>query len=498
MWTFDEANLPPAQGALAYHGSVSTPQLPPGHHYAVTWGIPDNYAGMTNALLHRSRAFARLAGAEVTIVTYEFREDYDLIRRRLRERGHLAAEMPLINLWEDLRNWDDEALRRARATTVPAAAASFVPLGERGDHAHRLRNVLLTDDGKIDQIDYFRGDGTLLLSDRRLDSPWTKPRTLTLCDTNGEPIGTFGHVWDLYHFWLDSLPRDPIAWLIADSKTTANHLVGYQREDAVVIHVVHGSHLEPGTGRPLGELASSRKRSFVHLDAWDGVVFLTQQQLHDVDLLLGPGTNRHVIPNGRDVPDEPPTGDRKKPRGVMLTSLTKRKQVEHAVQALSKLRSSWRPSRAPHLDVWGRGPSKKSLSALIQKTKAPVTLRGYADNAVEKFQAASFSMLTSDNEAFGLVIVESMGRGCIPISYDMPYGPAEIITNEVDGFIVPANDIDALASTVRRVSRMSSTDLATMRAAAYARALTFSDEHVTTRWIEVMLKVGAAKQSALA
>ena len=61
--------------------------LPRGHHYAVMWGIPDQYAGMTNSMLHRSRAFVELTGTEVTILTYEYLDDYDPVRNRLRERG---------------------------------------------------------------------------------------------------------------------------------------------------------------------------------------------------------------------------------------------------------------------------------------------------------------------------------------------------------------------------------------------------------------------------
>lgn len=473
---------------------MPTLELPAGHHYAVTWGIPDDYAGMTNALLHRSRAFARLTGSDVTVVTYEFREDYDEIRRRLRERGHLSDGVHLVNLWEDLRGWDDAALARATAVTKPDAAASFQPLDDRGDHAHPLRNVLLTEDGEVDQIDYFREDGTLLLSDRRVDSPWTKPRTLTLCDTRGEPVGTFGHVWDLYHFWLDSLPREPVAWFLADSKTSANHLVKYHRDDAVVIHVVHGSHLKPGTGRPLGELQPSRQRSFEMLDQWDGVVFLTQQQLDDVDTLLGPGPHRYVVPQGRSVPAELPSGERSGRQGVMLTSLTKRKQIDHAIRAMSMVKAL--PWKRPRLDVWGQGHVRDALQKRITRTKAPVSLRGYSDHAAREFENASFSLLTSDNEAFGLVIVESMGHGCLPISYDLAYGPGEIITDGVDGFLVPANDVEALAEAIRRVTRMSEQELRPLREAAHRRALDFTDEHVTARWIDVMTTVGAAKTTS--
>jgi glycosyltransferase involved in cell wall biosynthesis len=467
--------------------------LPRGHHYAVMWGIPDNYAGMTNAMLHRSRAFVELAGTEVTILTYEHRDDYDTVRARLRERGAMIDGMHVVNLWEDLRSWDDERLKQAAATFAPGAESAFDPLGERGDHASPLVNTLRTEEGAVTQVDYFRTDGTLLGSDRR-KVPGDKPRAFTLCDTSGAPLGTWQSIWHLYYFWLDSLPRDPIAWMISDSKTSANHLVDYHRDDVVTIHLVHGSHLVPGSGRPMGELSKDRKRVMERLDQWDGVVFLTQQQLDEVDALLGPGTNRHVIPHGRHVPSEPPTLKRSSLRGVMLTSLTQRKRVSHAIRAMNRVGRIG--LRHAHLDVWGEGPRKELLQKTIDETEANVELRGYSDAATAEFDKASFSLLTSSNEAFGLVLVESMGHGCIPISYDMPYGPAEIITHGVDGFLVPVDDISGLATEIRRLAHARRSALAPIRLAAYRRALEFNDEHVTERWAAAMEIALAAKHQA--
>jgi len=459
--------------------------MPAGRHYALMWGIPDNYAGMTNAMLHRSKAFVELAGAQVSIVTYEFREDYDAIRQSLRDRGALIDGMTVINLWEDLKTWDDGRLQSAKATFTESPEDTFAPLGTRGDHAHPLRNVLLDKDGEIEQVDYFREDGTLLASDRR-QVPAKRNRSVTLCDESGEPMGTWRSVWDLYHFWLDSLPRDPIAWFFADSKTSANHLVGYRRDDVVTVHIVHGSHVEPGKGSSPTDIIASRKHVFDRLHQWDAAVFLTQHQLDDVEKLLGHGSNRYVCPNGRKVPATPPPFERPSDRGVMLASLTKRKQIDHAIRAMSK--AGRIKLRRPQLDIYGRGPQQKALKArvLIQTPKPLVTLRGYMPDAVQQFADASFSLLTSNNEAFGLVLVESMALGCIPISYDMPYGPAEIITNGVDGFVVPADDIGALAKAIRTVAGMKPVELVPMREAAYRRAQDFNDEHITAQWAAIM------------
>jgi poly(glycerol-phosphate) alpha-glucosyltransferase len=467
--------------------------LPRGHHYAVMWGIPDNYAGMTNSMLHRSRAFSELAGTDVTILTYEHRDDYDVVRARLRDRGAMTDGMSVANLWEDLRGWDDVQLKQAEPSFAPGVESTFEPLGDRGDRSSPLVHILREDDDSVSQVDYFRADGTLLGSDRRR-VPGEEPRAFVLCDTSGAPLGGWRSIWDVYYCWLDSLPREPIAWLIADSKTSANHLVDYHRDDVVMMHVVHASHLEPESGRPMGTIRETRQYVMERLDQWDGVVFLTRQQLDEVDALLGPGDNRHVIPHGRFVPKTPPNLKRSRRHGVMLTSLTKRKQISHAIKAINRVGRIG--GRRATLDVWGEGPYEARLKAAIEKTDAPVELRGYSEQAWKEFDTASFSLLTSNNEAFGLVLVESMGHGCIPISYDMPYGPAEIITHGVDGFLVASDDINGLATEIRRVARAKSSELAPIREAAYRRALEFNDEHVTEKWAAVMEKALASKHPA--
>ena len=127
----------------------------------------------------------------------------------------------------------------------------------------------------------------------------------------------------------------------------------------------------------------------------------------------------------------------------------------------------------------------------------PSSLRGYSDDAWKEFDKASFSLLTSSNEAFGLVLVESMGHGCIPISYDMPYGPAEIITHGVDGFLVPEDDISGLATEIRRIARHRSS--ASSRRSAKRRTAvppSSTTRAVTETWATVMKEALEAKRQA--
>ena len=152
------------------------------------------------------------------------------------------------------------------------------------------------------------------------------------------------------------------------------------------------------------------------------------------------------------------------------------------------------PRRRLRLDVWGNGPLERDLQTLINQQAAPVTLRGHSPTAAEQFAKASFSLLTSRSEALPGVLLESMGRGCIPISYDLPYGPSDIITHGVDGFLVPFGDIEALAKQIEQVVTMPQKELGAMRKAAHSRALDFNDERAVERWSALMSDIAKRRE----
>ena len=464
-------------------------ELPAGTHYASMWDIPDEYAGMTASMLQRSRAFVLHGQVDVTILTFQHRQNFDAVRDRLRSSGAMIDGMRLINVWEDLSAWNDDQLQAAAETCDRPVLAGWEPLVDRfADERQHVRE-LRTDSGGYIQIDHFRPDGTLLASVRRHGDD-LRDRSVILCDTRGNPLGAWRRNSNLFGLWLDTLPRDPVAWIIADSKTSANSLISYSRPDVVKVHLVRGSHRQLGADEH--KLVRSRRKVMRHLDAWDAVVFLTTTQRDEVASVVGSRDNLKVIPNSRNVPSELANVNRPSGRGVMLSSLVDRKRVQHAIRAMVEARGRrlWWNGR---LDVWGRGPLEPKLRRLIRKRLAPVRLRGYSPTAVDKFSEASFSLLTSSAEGLPGVLIESMGRGCIPISYDMPYGPADVITHGVNGFLVPNGDVKALANQIGRLVASSRGDLAPMREAAHKRALEFSDERVMGMWASLMAEIAAKR-----
>ncbi len=210
-------------------------------------------------------------------------------------------------------------------------------------------------------------------------------------------------------------------------------------------------------------------------------MLLTERQRVDVAARPLPAARLTTIPNSRDLPPAPAL-DRPQRRGITLAALTPRKRVHDAVAAVQRAAATV-PGLA--LDVYGDGPERESLSALAaaaESSSAAIRFHGHDPSARDRLLDASFLVATGDSEGFPLVLVEAMAAGCIPIAYDVRYGPADVIVHGRNGFLVPAADGDALAEAIRTVATMAPWRLARMRRAARRTARTYTDLAVTRRW----------------
>ena len=70
-------------------------------------------------------------------------------------------------------------------------------------------------------------------------------------------------------------------------------------------------------------------------------------------------------------------------------------------------------------------------------------------NILEKYQKSSIYILSSLFEGFGMVLIEAMACGVPCVSFDCPCGPADIITDNEDGYLVKAKDVDRLANRLK-------------------------------------------------
>lgn len=124
------------------------------------------------------------------------------------------------------------------------------------------------------------------------------------------------------------------------------------------------------------------------------------------------------------------------------------KQSDHAIMALDILRQN---GVVVGLVVLGDGPDRDELTHLVQQSGLAdvVWMPGFVSNPYDWMRYSVGVVLTSRSEGFGNVLIESMACGIAPISYDCPSGPRYIIHQNIDGLLVPPNDVQALAQAMR-------------------------------------------------
>jgi glycosyltransferase involved in cell wall biosynthesis len=96
------------------------------------------------------------------------------------------------------------------------------------------------------------------------------------------------------------------------------------------------------------------------------------------------------------------------------------------------------------LEIYGESDSKIDLKLLsnILGISKNVKFFDPVNNIQEKYLEASFFVLSSRFEGFGMVLIEAMASGLSCISYDCPRGPRNIITNDKDGFLIADGNED--------------------------------------------------------
>lgn len=103
------------------------------------------------------------------------------------------------------------------------------------------------------------------------------------------------------------------------------------------------------------------------------------------------------------------------------------------------------------LNIYGDGTLLNTLNEQISNLglSETVFLRGKTDNIVSKYTESSLFVLTSRDEAFGLVITEAEACGLPIITYDCPSAPAELVNDGENGYVIsPVGNIDEFADKV--------------------------------------------------
>ncbi len=135
---------------------------------------------------------------------------------------------------------------------------------------------------------------------------------------------------------------------------------------------------------------------------------------------------------------------------VSVGRLDFQKGYEYLIEAwveVHKQHPAWQ------LDVWGDGGEREMLQAQINRHNLTdcVHLKGFTQNMLDVYASAAFFVMSSRLEGLPLSLIEAQQCGLSIVSFDLPSGPAEIITDGKDGFLCNYLDIDDLSDKIKKL-----------------------------------------------
>lgn len=100
------------------------------------------------------------------------------------------------------------------------------------------------------------------------------------------------------------------------------------------------------------------------------------------------------------------------------------------------------------LNVYGNGELKSDFQKMVRERKLNVVIHPAVPDIMEKYKESSMLLMSSLYEPFGLVLVEAMSCGLPVVAFNCPYGPADIITDGVDGFLVENRNVEEFSEKI--------------------------------------------------
>lgn len=227
----------------------------------------------------------------------------------------------------------------------------------------------------------------------------------------------------------------------------------------------------------------SLKRSIRKADA---VVALTEGDANDWKAY---NDNVHVIQNIVTLNESGFYTSCKQKSVIYVGRFSKQKDIDSLLriwEIIHQQHPDWQ------LDIYGEGELKDNYLSIIQKMNANIHVYEPTANIMEVYREHSILLLTSKYEPFGLVLPEAMSCGLPVVAFDCPYGPADIIIDEVDGYLITDRNIDLFAQRVGQL--ISDYDLRVqMGKAAVISSQRYQASRIMPQWIQLFEQLTSSR-----
>lgn len=173
-------------------------------------------------------------------------------------------------------------------------------------------------------------------------------------------------------------------------------------------------------------------------------------------------------------------------RFAFVGSLYELKNVDITLRALHKAMEG----KEYTFDIVGSGAENDNLHHLVDELEMGnhVVFHGQMkrDDAQNIVRNAECFVMVSSREAFGLVYVEAMAKGCVVIG-TKGQGIDGIVKHGENGFLCKARDVDGLAEVIQQIVNLHQSELQQISTEAVATAAELTDRKVAEHYINSII-----------
>jgi len=263
-------------------------------------------------------------------------------------------------------------------------------------------------------------------------------KKLELYNSNGDLLKEFANDGELAAYFIETVVMvnpEKYYMLVCESGMHSNALVSILKPNAFKVQVVHSVFLDDSYN-----LKSSPQSFYKYMcennSKFDGIVFLTRGERQDFIKKYGDLKNTFVIshPYYEEIIKED-FSLRNSKRGVIVSRFDNLKRINLSIDIFKKV-----VDEIPDAELWiyGFGLEEKNYKDQIKELglENNIFLKGFTSTPTLEFRRAVFSMMTSIAEGFGLTLMESIVNGCPAFSFDIKYGPSDIIKDNETGYLI--------------------------------------------------------------
>ena len=231
---------------------------------------------------------------------------------------------------------------------------------------------------------------------------------------------------------------------------------------------------------------------------YDRFVVLTQED----KALWGQDPNISVIPNPSPFPSGTVSLDLTVPKEKIVLAagrLTSQKGFDRLIRAWKLVPKSLK-EKGWRLVIAGSGEDEGMLRKLITdlSLEHSVRLLTGSNDMGGLYASASLYAMTSRYEGLPMVLIEAQSAGLPIVAMTCKCGPRDVVTDGVDGCLVPDGDVEAMASALSDLMR-SDVVRGRMSAAALESSKRYDIHTVISYWKELFddICIGSRKKTVV-